>query len=142
MSATNSSSARQIDSTRPFGSTPFSININHAKTCSVCGTLKTEDNFRRIGFTGKLSGVCKECERKKRNATIQSKKLYVEEVSVEVNGRHLKRVTRATDSRGITSDKFCGITTRELLSELEARGYKWDNMWLEKVEVHRLQVLR
>lgn len=130
MSSTNSGSAQRIDSTNPLntGSVSVSIQGNHAKICSACGVYKTEDHFRRVGFTGALSSMCKACEAK--------------ELSVELNGRKLTQVTRATDSRGITDERFRGVKSCELLAELEARGYKWDNMWLEKVEVYKLKVVR
>ena len=43
----------------------------------------------------------------------------------------------ARDCMARSNEKFSGITSRELLEELKARGYKWDNVWLEKVEVKK-----
>lgn len=136
MSLTDGGSARRIDS----GSVVMGISMgsNHAKVCSVCGEYKTEDHFRRIGFTGSLSRMCKDCEAEKRRRTVAQKKSEAKELSVELNGCKLTQVTRATDSRGITDDRFRGVKSREL----EARGYKWDNMWLERVEVYKLKVVR
>lgn len=144
MSSTNSGSAQRIDSTNPLdiGGISVSVKGNHAKVCSACGVYKTEDHFRRVGFTGALSGMCKACEAEKRRRTVAQKQSEAKELSVELNGRKLTQVTRATDSRGITDERFCGVKSCELLAELEARGYKWDNMWLEKVEVYKLKVVR
>ena len=146
MSSTSSGSARRIDSTNPLdiGGISVSIKGNHAKICSSCGTYKTEDHFRRVGFTGALSSMCKACEAQKRRRTVAQKQAEAKakELSVELNGRKLTQVTRATDSRGITDERFRGVKSCELLAELEARGYKWDNMWLEKVEVYKLKVVR
>lgn len=144
MSSTTSGLAQRIDSTNPLrpNGISFSIQGNHAKVCSACGTYKTEDHFRRVGFTGALSSMCKACEAEKRRRTVAQKQSKVKELSVELNGRKLTQVTRATDSRGITDERFRGVKSCELLAELEARGYKWDNMWLEKVEVRKLKVVR
>lgn len=140
MSLTDGGSARRIDS----GSVVMGISMssNHAKVCSACGVYKTEDHFRRVGFTGALSSMCKACEAEKRRRTVAQKQSEAKELSVELNGRKLTQVTRATDSRGITDERFRGVKSCELLAELEARGYKWDNMWLEKVEVYKLKVVR
>lgn len=144
MSSTTSGSVQRIDSTNPLSvsGTWISVKSNHAKTCSACGVYKTEDHFRRVGFTGALSSMCKACEAEKRRRTVAQKQSEAKELSVELNGRKLTQVTRATDSRGITDERFRGVKSCELLAELEARGYKWDNMWLEKVEVYKLKVVR
>lgn len=46
---------------------------------------------------------------------------------------------KALDKKG-TNPLFQGITSRELIDELQARGYKWDAMWVEEVKVERRYV--
>ena len=116
---------------------------NSAVVCSCCGELKTLDHYRVIpkASSGR-SSVCTACERKKRMETRRRRQLEGKEITAVVNGRRLTQVTKGYDSAGITDDRFCGIRTCELLAELEARGYRWDSMWLEKVEVVKVRVIR
>lgn len=46
---------------------------------------------------------------------------------------------KALDKKG-ANPLFQGITSRELIEELQSRGYKWDSMWVEEVEVKRRYV--
>lgn len=48
-------------------------------------------------------------------------------------------VCKALDKKG-ANPLFQGITSRELIEELQSRGYKWDSMWVEEVEVKRRYV--
>ena len=48
-------------------------------------------------------------------------------------------VCKALDKKGV-NPLFQGITSRELIDELQSRGYKWDAMWVEEVEVKRRYV--
>lgn len=43
----------------------------------------------------------------------------------------------ASDRTAKSNDKFAGITSREMLEELQARGYKWNSLWLEKVKIEK-----
>lgn len=40
----------------------------------------------------------------------------------------------------VSDDRFAGFTSRELLIELAARGYKWTDMYIEKRVVTRVKV--
>lgn len=48
-------------------------------------------------------------------------------------------ICKALDKKG-ANPLFQGITSRELIDELQSRGYKWDAMWVEEVEVKRRYV--
>lgn len=48
-------------------------------------------------------------------------------------------ICKALDKKG-ANPLFQGITSRELIEELQSRGYKWDSMWVEEVEVKRRYV--
>lgn len=48
-------------------------------------------------------------------------------------------ICKALDKKGV-NPLFQGITSRELIEELQSRGYKWDSMWVEEVEVKRRYV--
>lgn len=48
-------------------------------------------------------------------------------------------ICKALDKKG-ANPLFQGITSRELIDELQSRGYKWDAMWIEEVEVKRRYV--
>lgn len=48
--------------------------------------------------------------------------------------------TAATDFKGVTNEKFNGISSRELLLELQGRGYKWSDMYVERTEIVKCRV--
>lgn len=48
-------------------------------------------------------------------------------------------ICKALDKKG-ANPLFQGITSRELIDELKSRGYKWDAIWVEEVEVKRRYV--
>lgn len=48
--------------------------------------------------------------------------------------------TTASDFKGVTNEKFNGISSRELLLELQGRGYKWSDMWVERTEIVKCRV--
>lgn len=100
---------------------------NEAKTCKVCGRLLTLDHYRKTAFAPNGVSACKECEGKKRSEIWAAKR-------AAIGGG---QSATARDCMARSNEKFSGITSRELLEELKARGYKWDNVWLEKVEVKK-----
>lgn len=53
--------------------------------------------------------------------------------------KDLPSICKALDKKGV-NPLFQGITSRELIEELQSRGYKWDSMWVEEVKVERRYV--
>lgn len=50
------------------------------------------------------------------------------------------RTTKALDTI-TTNPAFNGMSSRTLIEELKARGYKWDRMWTEEVKVEKRMVV-
>lgn len=46
----------------------------------------------------------------------------------------------AADFKGVTNEKFNDISSRELLLELQGRGYKWSDMYVERTEIVKCRV--
>lgn len=72
--------------------------------------------------------------------------IYLQRVRGQEEIRNLGRQTSsnrggqsasANDCTAKSNDKFAGITSREMLEELQARGYKWNSLWLEKVKIEK-----
>lgn len=106
---------------------------NSVQQCKVCGEYQTLDHFRPTRWGG-VTTVCNSCMTSRRFATLQQRK------DVSLGGKSLVRYASGKDSHGVSDPKFEGFTSRELLLELQSRGYRWDSMWLEKVEVVKAKV--
>lgn len=100
---------------------------NEAKKCKVCGRLLTLDHYRKTAFAPNGVSACKECEGKKRSEIWAAKR-------AAIGGG---QSATASDRTAKSNDKFAGITSREILEELQARGYKWNSLWLEKVKIEK-----
>lgn len=83
---------------------------------------------------GGYATVCKACATAKRLATARKQK------DLSLSAGSVVRVASGCDRKGVTDACFEGVTSRRLLQELQARGYKWSDMWLERVEVVKARV--
>lgn len=106
---------------------------NTVQKCHTCGELKTLDHFNVTRWGGYVS-VCKACITAKRLATAHKQK------DLSLSTGMVVRVASGRECKGVTDACFEGVTSRRLLQELQARGYKWSDMWLERVEVVKARV--
>lgn len=113
------------------------------KICACCKRELPVDNFYGSKHSPDgLDSYCKECRRAK------SKKSYAtnrHKIITTGGGRaHADQNMdyRPTDRKGITNACFDGVTSRALLEELQARGYKWapNAIYIEKVRTDRYYV--
>lgn len=103
---------------------------NNVKTCRICGKMYTLDHFSPAHFSPDgHAHICKDCAKERRQQR-RSQKL----------GGGMCRTTKALDTI-TTNPAFNGITSRTLIEELKARGYKWDKLWMEEVKVERKVVV-
>ena len=91
--------------------------MEETRKCRVCGRELPLTNFARNAF-GHV-GVCRECVKKTRAARKSAK-------------RDSKTVyEKLQEAKSIRLGEY---QPRELLAELKRRGYKWDKMWVERVD--------
>lgn len=101
---------------------------NEVKTCRICGKMYTLDHFRSAYFSPDgHAHICKDCEKTRRKHT-------------QIIRGGVSKVTKALDTNA-TNPAFTGISSRTLIEELKARGYKWDRMWTEEVKVEKRMVV-
>lgn len=118
------------------------MDSNLVQKCKVCGQYLTMDHFRKISWAKSGDAwfkACNACSAAKRSATMKS--ASKDKSFLSSNGSVLKPVyTSASDAVAVSDDRFAGFTSRELLVELAARGYKWTDMYIEKRVVTRVKV--
>ena len=91
--------------------------MSETKKCRCCGRELPLTNFSRNAF-GPV-GVCRECVRKTRAARQSQKR---------DSKNAFEKLKEAKNTR------LGEYPQRELLAELKRRGYKWDKMWVERVD--------
>lgn len=118
------------------------MSSNSVQKCQVCGEYLTLDHFRKIPWAKSGDAyfkTCTKCIGAKRSASV--KVASKDRAFLSSNGSVLKPVyTSASDAEAASDDRFAGFTSRELLLELAARGYKWTDMYIEKRVVTRVKV--
>lgn len=118
------------------------MDSNSVQKCKVCGQYLTMDHFRKIPWAKSGDAwfkTCNKCSAAKRVAAVKS--TSKDRSFLSSNGSVLKPVyTSASDVVAVSDDRFAGITSRELLVELAARGYKWTDMYIEKRVITRVKV--
>ncbi len=92
--------------------------------------MYTLDHFRAAHFSPDgHANICKDCAKSRRQKKRSTK-----------SGGGMYRTTKASDTIA-TNPAFNGMSSRTLIEELKARGYKWDKMWIEEVKVERKMVV-
>lgn len=107
---------------------------NSVIKCKKCGEYKTEDHFITTRW-GHMT-VCKSCWA----VGVAAGRRLAREKKMSSVLVVRSSTTTASDFKGVTSEKFNGISSRELLLELQGRGYKWSDMYVERTKIVKCHV--
>lgn len=104
------------------------------KVCKRCGEEHPITEFGKNNQSKDGHHIyCRKCRNEMAKQYYRNRKANS---SNNYGGGICYNVIRTNDKKGV-NPKFEGVTSRELIQELSDRGYKWDSMWVEKVEVKK-----